>query len=810
MRRYREKKKNDPYAYQLYLADEAQRKRSQRLRRTNEQKDRDRETGRGRQRRYEMKKKTQLKQLSAQDTSSSCRPVQTRRKLETRREKWRNAKRQYRNNLNPQKRRRIREKDANRKRLKKSPISAVAHELGENSNDFSSDVARRKALSRAKCAMPKDDRKFAKTVSGLICQSTPGQKKAIDELGTCGTHHTDKPYAELFKNMKGKIQQLQQNDHARANKRLLISSCMVQRKYKMLSGMFGVRPGYITALRKKSFDPIVADHRLRQERKDKTTVEITRKIQKFYTRADVSRELPCMRSVSKSGIQKHVMERSVESTYQMWRTENPAVTVGKSIFFAQRPSWVLLQSHTKFNQCLCEYCTDAMLKIRPLNTELIRNKMDHLKIRDKYDLVNMTLCKPEDPALKCVRRTCIECGVIALTNRFLPLTQAELPRLITWKKWETISETYNGNEIYKKKKMLMNKSGTIRDLLRELTSEVDFLAFHLFVARWQQQMFSHITKEVPDHCVVVVLDFAENYRCSSQDEIQSAHWAVNQVTVHPIVAWYNCQECEKSHVSQEALIFISDDLTHDWHAVNHFTVLASKYLKEKRLPHGIQQQIQFTDGCGAQYKSKGPFADLSFAKHDLGFLIERHYFGSRHGKGPSDGVSGVIKSAVRRAVMSRQAVINNGQDMFNFCQSNLIKQDSCKTQRRAFFYVSQGSIVRSRDDRHVKSALPGTRTFHAVKTVAPGVVSCRQLSCFCNYCLKLQGDSCMKKDHVLPWITMPLKMSIEPPIIVQDIMSNPAENLLENDDGDEQLADPFDASIQDIVQEIEGQLIYII
>ena len=62
----------------------------------------------------------------------------------------------------------------------------------------------------------------------------------------------------------------------------------------------------------------------------------------------------------------------------------------------------------------------------------------------------------------------------------------------------------------------------------------------------------------------MVLDFAEN-----QDEIQSAHWAVNQVTVHPIVVYYSCADCTIQHVVQEAVVIISEDLKHDGHAVQH-------------------------------------------------------------------------------------------------------------------------------------------------------------------------------------------------------------------------------------------------
>lgn len=42
----------------------------------------------------------------------------------------------------------------------------------------------------------------------------------------------------------------------------------------------------------------------------------------------------------------------------------------------------------------------------------------------------------------------------------------------------------------------------------------------------------------------MVADFAENYRCTHQDEIQSAYYQYQQVTIHPIVAYYKCDKYE--------------------------------------------------------------------------------------------------------------------------------------------------------------------------------------------------------------------------------------------------------------------------
>ena len=75
---------------------------------------------------------------------------------------------------------------------------------------------------------------------------------------------------------------------------------------------------------------------------------------------------------------------------------------------------------------------------------------------------------------------------------------------------------------------------------------------------------------------------------------------------------------------------------HDHHAVDNFTTTALTHLRQQ---HGltVSHVIQWTDGCAAQYKSRGPFADITHSMEDLDATLERNFYGSRHGKGASDG-----------------------------------------------------------------------------------------------------------------------------------------------------------------------------
>ena len=81
----------------------------------------------------------------------------------------------------------------------------------------------------------------------------------------------------------------------------------------------------------------------------------------------------------------------------------------------------------------------------------------------------------------------------------------------------------------------------------------------------------------------------------------------------------------------------------------------------------IEKLIQFSDGAPTQYKGKVNFADLSYSLEDYGVPTEKHYFGSRHGKGPCDREIGTIKKSVTLAVKSRAAEVSEAKSFFDHC-----------------------------------------------------------------------------------------------------------------------------------------------
>ncbi|CAC5356074.1 unnamed protein product [Mytilus coruscus] len=283
--------------------------------------------------------------------------------------------------------------------------------------------------------------------------------------------------------------------------------------------------------------------------------------------------------------------------------------------------------------------------------------------------------KGEDPKLQCIQRKCQTCGVKQLENHFHELgVIANTDETVNWYQWETKKIT---EPKVSTRKVLASKSTYVKDLLQNLTEDMTEFSMHLFLANWQYRQFSNLKQKIPENVMVCIMDFAENFSTRYQDECQSAHWCYDQITIHPIVCYYS--DALGKTVTHE-VVYISNDLTHDANFVDHCFKNCVNFLRTKNL--SLKQCIQFTDGCSSQYKSKVPFFDISSYAEELdGIKVERHFFGSGHGKGPADGCSGVVKSAITRGIIAGN-VLSCAEDIFSFVTSDLTKDGD--TFKRTF------------------------------------------------------------------------------------------------------------------------------
>lgn len=789
---WRDRLKKDPVKYAEFKALEAARAKEYRRKRTAAAIEIDKENNRERQRRFRAKKKLQCRRTEEKECKAEEEPLPPKkiRKVLTRNERMKKReydrikKREERERMGEQKKRQIRERDASRKREKRRQKKTKKRTITPQTNvgspststGFRTESAKQVVVSRMSKKIPADAEKFADMVMDFIHHCIPRKQAALKARGLKTARRRidfDDPSQEKLRSMIEALKK--KKDTASLEKRrLIVTSLMVAKKYRrqhIVSRRFNLRPAYLTKLSNSS-----SNEGLRKKRKpDATCMDVVNNITAFYRNPKVARELPYMRTVKKQQ-QTFLMEISLQKAYELWKLENPENNfVSFAVFSWLRPSCVLLQRRTDINHCLCEYCTGVLLKLQSLNRILTATNNDKcmkLKIKNKYELINFSLCPKSGNSkyhnLKCINRACSDCGVSLLKEKFKAVLDSYGKQEVSWQKWESKAFNHDGRQ--KTKKVQSTKCGTFKTMFDELLGETDFLAKHLFTANWQNDQFSLIREKLPNTWSLLVMDFAENYSCISHNEMQKC---TQQITVHPIVCYYKCPTEGHNHTVQEALVFVLDDLNHDANAVHHFETLAIKHLKEKR-GLKLEHVVEFTDGCGAQYKSKVPFADISNSKASHGLSVERCYFGSRHGKGLSDGVSGVVKSSARRAVLSCRITINNAEELYNFCNLNLTK-DGCDGQLRTFYLVKQGEIQRDRFITQVKSALAGTRFLHSVRCVSPGVLDTRVYSCFCDGCMNVDdGNQCSNSKYVLPWQRRTLNIDAE----IVDLYQHEEENTL--------------------------------
>ena len=191
-------------------------------------------------------------------------------------------------------------------------------------------------------------------------------------------------------------------------------------------------------------------------------------------------------------------------------------------------------------------------------------------------------------------------------------------------------------------------------LLDQLKIDTAKLAMHLSNASWQYQQFKEVKNNLPADCLLMVMDFAENFRTKYRAEIQSARWAYKNVTIHPFVCYYSCPHPDCCQLVTEYDVMISDDLKHDSAAVKKFTTIVTDDHIQRRTTT-LRSIYQYSDGCAAQYKCHSAFLDVSRGIN--GIPVTRNFFGSGHGKGPADGTAAVMKQAIKSGTVKTYLVI---------------------------------------------------------------------------------------------------------------------------------------------------------
>ena len=449
---------------------------------------------------------------------------------------------------------------------------------------------------------------------------------------------------------------------------------------------------------------------------------VIQKVHAFYEMDSISRQSPGRKDFAvfwKNGEKKHLQKRHLlfylREVHTLFLKDNPTVKIGLSKFSSLRPVNVLLSSAMPRNVCCCQYHEDIKLLC-----ECITKQIDGFPSYSS-DFVNNFVCNPDSE--ECMLGKCAKC-----CDMFRKLTKREnsdtSEDTVTWYEWERISVPSNPvkgkkkhpNKLKKMKKI--GKEGTINDALASLEGKLPYFLKHVFIKRKQSTYFKETLAHLGEEECVVQVDFAENYGCAYQDEIQTAHWSQNQVTLFTVAVW--TKEEEASENVCESNVIISDDKDHDKKSVAAFMWRIMNECVIQKHPNVNKVKV-FSDGPSSQFKNR---FIVNFLHKIMKIVhIEWNYFATSHGKGVVDGIGGTVKRLVWNAVTTRKvAAVQDALSIYKVAKSLDIAVN--------VLLVTSKEINDMIDSLHLQKCfseappIHGIAMFHCIQPKKCGLVNC--------------------------------------------------------------------------------------
>ena len=410
------------------------------------------------------------------------------------------------------------------------------------------------------------------------------------------------------------------------------------------------------------------------KRSSALSVEVTTKIVEYYQRDDVSRQAPGRKDATtvrkddgtKTKIQTRHLTSSVMEIYAMFSDDEPNVKVGKSKFAELRPKHVQLSNKLPHNVCLCKYHENFIAAINNLHGAIPGFPPYSQALPVTF------LC--QSVTSDCWMNQCDACSDgQAFISTYGDVLQEE--SVATWYVWKNDAD----NRLCR-----VLEDGTTNDLQLYIQSLLPQFLQHCHTKReqaaaYQSEREAAASEGKDTSHALIQVDFAENYTCVAQDEIQSAHWKQHQVSLFTAAVWHSGDI--------HSYVIASDNIVH-----SKETVIAYVDRLLDVLPSNIKSTSFWSDGPSSQFKNRFHIASIIRLQNHHDIEITWNYFATSHGKGPVDGIGGSVKRHVWSQVSSRKQQVDSA------CTFVLAAQDM---QRVKVFEMTSGEI----DDRNRKMAL---------------------------------------------------------------------------------------------------------
>lgn len=147
-------------------------------------------------------------------------------------------------------------------------------------------------------------------------------------------------------------------------------------------------------------------------------------------------------------------------------------------------------------------------------------------------------CVCNEAIADCFSNSCNECKDGKKLRRCVPLPDVDIRDDdvgVCYMQWESIIDSDNKKRLTKIEKTV----DSVSELYHQLLSMLPKFINHCHTKRNQTKAAEYAKDAAKAHSskVCIQIDFAENYTCLWQDEVQSAHWNKRQVTIFSSVSW---------------------------------------------------------------------------------------------------------------------------------------------------------------------------------------------------------------------------------------------------------------------------------
>lgn len=329
-------------------------------------------------------------------------------------------------------------------------------------------------------------------------------------------------------------------------------------------------------------------------------------------------------------------------------------TCGITLFKENRPQHIKFINDIPHNihtiHTICSYHENFINAVDALH-KYVSTLPDY-----KNGFVRHFLC--EETSTDCWFMKCENCSGISISQLSDSFGDVRPDTMVKWMIWKKSTVT---NRIERH-----NQVGKLTQLTAHIAAISPQFLRHSYIKRSQSKTFTTYDRPRATNCEfadegLLQIDFAENFVCELQDEVQSAHWNQRQLTLFTSALYFND--------IYQSKVLVCDSLVHTKDTI---VPMLCKLLEQ--LPKSMKVLKVWSDGPSSQFKNKYIAATITHLETRFKIKIIWNYFATSHGKGCIDGIGATSKCIVRKHIKARDCIVNSASDFvdaFNRTKSHI-------------------------------------------------------------------------------------------------------------------------------------------